>query len=255
MAPRRLGFSLIEVAVALFLLALLAGTLFVPLRAQVEMRKTEDTRRLLQRAREALVGYAATRGRLPCPADAWSAGQEAHGTDPGSGACPAYHGFLPAAALGLQPTDAQGYALDAWGPAANRIRYAVSDAAVGGATNAHTFTRVNGMRAAGLAALSDPALGLLLVCEAAPAAGAACDKAQTVVSTAPAMVWSAGANAAHGGASRDEAQNPNPQGGSADRVFVARVHSSAPGSEFDDLLAWIPMPILLGRMVAAGQLP
>jgi hypothetical protein len=62
-------------------------------------------------------------------------------------------------------------------------------------------------------------------------------------------------NAATGGDSIDEAQNPNAKGGGADRVFVSRVRSNVPGREFDDLVTWIPMPVLIGRMVMAGQLP
>ena len=44
-------------------------------------------------------------------------------------------------------------------------------------------------------------------------------------------------------------------GDSADRIFVMTVRSSAPGNEFDDIVMWIPMPTLVARMVASGQLP
>jgi hypothetical protein len=69
------------------------------------------------------------------------------------------------------------------------------------------------------------------------------------------VVWSVGSNGASGGVSRDEAQNPNPNGGSADRIFVARARGNGAGGEFDDQVAWIPMTTLVARMVAAGQLP
>jgi type II secretory pathway pseudopilin PulG len=249
------GFTIIELAVALFLMALLFGGVFVPLKSQVEQRKVDETGRVLEKAREALLGYAATRGYFPCPADAASGGQEAAGSDHASGDCPAYHGFLPAVALGLTSTDANGYALDAWGTAASRIRYAVAKQGTGSASN--MFTRVNGMRGAGISSMTDSALSLLHVCGRAKgvSAGVSCGTAPTLVSTAPVVIWSTGANAATGGTSADEAQNPNANGGSADRIFVTRVASDVPGSEFDDIVAWIPMPILIGRMVAAGQLP
>src|SRR5688572_26149089 len=165
-AAKRGGFTIIEVAVALFLLSLLFGSVFIPLRSQVESRKVEETERLLEKAREALLGYALARGYFPCPADASSAGQEPPGTDHATGSCPTYYGYFPAAALGFQPSDAQGYAVDAWGSLANRIRYAVSDQSAGPADNARAFARVNGMRAAGIAALGDPALSLFHVCAA-----------------------------------------------------------------------------------------
>ena len=113
------------------------------------------------------------------------------------------------------------------------------------------------MRAAGIANLSDPALSLFHVCESARGVSAAtsCGSAGTLASTAPIIIWSSGPNAAVGGASPDEAQNPNPNGGSPDRIFVSRPRSTVVGNEFDDLVTWIPMPLLVGRMVTAGQLP
>jgi type II secretory pathway pseudopilin PulG len=253
---RARGFTILELAVALFLLTLLFGGIVMPLQSQVEIRRIEDTAALLEKAREALLGYAAARGYFPCPSDGTSAGEPA-ATDHATGACTTQYGFLPGAALGLQQLDAQGYALDAWGGPANRIRYAVSGAAVGAGGNTNTFTRVNGMRTAGIAALGDPALSLFHVCAAAAGVspGTSCGSGNTLVSTAPVVIWSAGGNAASGGASADEAQNPNPNGGSADRIFVSRVRSEVSGSEFDDQVIWIPMPVLVARLVAAGQLP
>jgi type II secretory pathway pseudopilin PulG len=251
------GFTIFEVAVALFLLGLIFGSIVIPLRSRLETRKIEETERLLDNAREALLGYAATRGHFPCPADGASAGQEPTGTDHGNGSCPTYSGFLPAAALGLQATDGQGYAADAWRTPANRIRYAVASQSVGPGSNTNAFTRVNGMRIAGIAALGESSLSLLHVCDSGVgiSPGASCGAATTLVSTAPVVVWSSGPNAATGGASRHEAQNPNSKGGSSDRIFVSRPRSEVPENEFDDILKWIPMAVLIHRLAAAGQLP
>lgn len=251
------GFTIFELAVAMFLMTLLLGSIFIPLQAQLDLRKTDETEARLAAAREALLGYAAAHGYFPCPADAASSGQEAVDTDHTSGRCRSYHGFLPAAALGFSAPDGHGYVSDGWGTDWNRIRYAVSNQSIGPTGNTNALTRVNGMRTAGIASLSDPALSLFHVCESArgvsPATG--CGSAGTLVSTAPVVIWSSGGNAASGGVSADEMQNPNPQGGSADRIFVSRVRSNTAGNEFDDIVTWIPMPILIGRMLSAGQLP
>ena len=253
---RQSGFTIFEVAIAMFLLTLLFGTIFMPLQAQIENRKIEQTEELLARAREALLGYAATHGYLPCPADATGSGHEAAGSDHLAGTCPAYHGFLPAATLGFTTPGSDGYASDAWGTAAHRIRYAVSSQTIGPPGNTNALTRVNGMRAAGIADLGSSTLSLFHICSGAAGASAShCGSAGTLASTAPVVIWSGGVNAATGGDSMDEAQNPNAKGGSADRVFVSRVRSNVPGREFDDLVTWIPMPVLIGRMVMAGQLP
>jgi len=256
MSRRDTGFTLIELAVALFILMLLLGSIIVPLTTQVEQRKASDTRKALEEAREALLGFAAANGRLPCPASATSNGNEsfAAGGSAANGNCSNFFdGFLPAAALGLAPTDSQGYALDGWGLTQNRIRYAVANQTVNGVTN--PLTRSNGMSAAGLTALA--AAQFLYVCNSGVGvnAGANCGTAVALSSNAMAVIYSVGANAATGGTSAHEAENPNPNGGSADRIFVSRDWSNAAGTEFDDLVTWIGTSPLFNRLIAAGQLP
>src|SRR5690349_4292752 len=245
------GFTILEMVVSLFVLALLLASVLTPLRTQVHEHKMDETRRLLEQAREALLGYAAAHGYFPCPADGGSNGQEAAGTNHIVGTCPVYHGYLPAALLGYTSTDGQGYALDAWGLGANRIRYAVSDQTVGGIANA--VTRINGLRSIPITALA--ITSFFHVCQSGSGVnpGNDCGTAITLASNAAVVVWSSGANAASGGTSVHEAENPNQNGGSADRIFVSRLHSDVPGHEFDDLVAWIPATALLSRLIMAGQ--
>jgi type II secretory pathway pseudopilin PulG len=257
------GFTLVELAVTLFIVTLLLGGILIPLQTQVESRKIEETQQTLERAKEALLGYAAAFGYFPCPATATSNGMEpppsappVAGTNHSTGECLTYNGFLPAALLGFTPVDDQGFGLDAWGATdAHRIRYAVSNDTVGGI--ATPFTRAGGMSAAGI-----PSIGansdLFYICSSGTgvAAGANCGGAQTLASNVVAVVWSPGQNATSGGVSAHELENPNPNtGGSADRIFVSRVRSSFGAAEFDDQLAWISGFIVVTRLVASGQLP
>lgn len=247
---RQRGFTILEHAVSLSVIALVLGSVLVPLQTQLESRKLDETRRMLDVAQEMLMGYVAANGYFPCPADASSNGQEPAATNHATGACAVNHGYLPAAVLGFKPADAQGYALDAWETGANRLRYAVSSHTVGGVTN--VFTRVNGMRSVSLASLG--ATPLFHICQSGDGPTAAdCGPAVTLASNAAVVVWSVGPNAATGGASVHEAQNPNPNGGSADRIFVSRGHSSVTGHEFDDIVTWIPATTLLSRLMLAGQ--
>lgn len=249
------GSTLIELAVALFILTLLLGGVLVPLQTQVESRKLDETRRVLAEARDALLGYASAYGYFPCPADATSGGMEpTAGVDHATGACPSYHGFLPAALLGFTPVDAQGYGIDPWGvSAANRIRYAISSHTVGGVTL--PFTRSGGMGAAGVPSIG-AATDLFHICGSATGvtANTSCAAGQTLASNAVVVIWSVGPNAASGGTSVHEAENPNPNGGSADRIFVSRARGSG-ANEFDDTLTWIPSVVVVSRLVATGQLP
>lgn len=260
------GFTLIEMAVVLVVVSLVLGSLLVPLAGQVEQRKIERTEQTLEEARDALLAFAATRGRLPCPAGT-AGGREAFTPlgSPTDGNCANFWGFLPAATLGLNPLDADGYARDGWGGEVrdasnfdqNRIRYAVRSANIG--SQNFVFTKIGGMRAAGMTAISTFAEmnELLFVCNAGGGggSGSSCGSAFKLTGEAVAVIWAAGPNAATGGVSADEAENPNPNGGSADRVFVSRPRGAGTGPEFDDLMVWITPPILFQRMIAAGQLP
>jgi len=258
------GFTLVEIAIALFIITILLGSILVPLTTQVESRNFDNTQRILDQAREALLGYVAAYGYFPCPASSTSNGQEAMtaGLHSTTGACLAavtgantWIGFLPAATLGFTPVDPSGYAVDAWGLTQNRIRYAVSNTTVNGITN--PFTKTNGIKNAGMANITNAAL--LYVCNSGTGvvAGTNCGTALTLISNAPVVIWSVGPNAATGGSSVHEAQNPNPNGGSADRLFVSRTRATAgaTGGEFDDIVTWIGPPALFNRLIAAGQLP
>ncbi|MGZ8267487.1 MAG: pilus assembly FimT family protein [Burkholderiales bacterium] len=244
------GFTILEQAVALSVIALLLGSILVPLQTQIENRKIDESRRMVELAQEMLMGFAAANGYFPCPADGASNGQEALGTNHVTGNCPVSHGYLPAASLGFKPTDAQGYALDAWEASSNRIRYAVSNRTIGGVTNA--FTRVNGLRSIPMSSFGNATL--FHICQSGYGVTASdCGTAVTLASNAVVVVWSVGPNGATGGTSAHEAQNPNPRGGSVDGVFVTRTQSNVPGSEFDDIVTWLPATALLSRLVLAGQ--
>ncbi|MFN7753384.1 MAG: type II secretion system protein [Pseudomonadota bacterium] len=245
-ALRQRGVSLVELAVGLLVLSLVIGGLLIPLATQVEQNRLNQAQRQLEEVRESLVGFALANGRLPCPASPTSGGVE---SPPGGGVCTHPNtGFVPAVTLGLSTIDEQGYAIDPWGLAQNRIRYAVT------ASNGSAFTTggAGSMRVVGLSALA-PALR---VCSTGAGATATdCASGTTLASNAVAVIWSLGPNAATGGTSVDEAQNPNPNSANADAVFVSRVRGSTAVAEFDDLVTWLSPNVLYARLVAAGQLP
>lgn len=222
-------------------------------RVELEARLHAETVTRLNAAVDALLDYVAARGYFPCPADAQSNGREPEGADHQSGVCPAWYGFLPAAELGLSRLDPQGYKVDGWGGPHNRIRYAVSHMTVRTVTK--PFTRRNGMRSVGIESMD--AEYLLWVCRSADGVfeGSTCGTAPVLTSKTPAVIWSVGPNARTGGRSPDEAENPNPNGGSEDPVFVSRPRSTRQGDEFDDVVTWIPLPLLVNRMISARHLP
>lgn len=255
-APR--GFTLTELALVLFIVALLIGGLLIPLTSQVDLQRTNETLKTLEGVRDSLVGFAATNGRLPCPATGGTTGVEDPNT--GTGICVTPHGgFVPGITLGISPVDAQGYVLDAWG---QRIRYAVTTA------NSNAFTKPGQMRTTGMttldpdlricstgATMDQPGIPGSAICHSDGTTNALTNKAIVVV-------YSLGRNGSTGGTGVDERHNPNEVSGgpyfvAADRAFVSHspAPAGAPNGEFDDIVIWLSSNILFNRMIAAGQLP
>jgi len=235
--------------IALVVLAILASGLALPLAAHLQMRRAEETRRLLDEARDALLGFAAAQGRLPCPATLESAGAEAFapGGDASNGLCATFHaGYLPGAALALSGLDAQGLVRDAWGAEGNRVRYAVAGDAINGVSQA--LTRVNGLQLATLPAVGAAPHHLFVCNTGAAATPSGCGPAAYQLTRRAAFILvSTGPNGALAPpAGGDESRNLD-----GDAVFVSR----EAGPDFDDLLAWGSIHAVVNRLVVAGRLP
>ncbi|MFZ4536569.1 type II secretion system protein [Propionivibrio sp.] len=235
------GFTLVEIAIVLVIVGLLVGGVLMPLSTQVEQKRIAETEKYLEQIKEALLGFAAANGRLPCPATAASNGME---SPPGGGVCTnSYNGFLPAVTLGLSPVDSAGFATDAWNVVQNRIRYAVTT------SNSSAFTTTGLIKSTGLGTLSSD----LYVCASATGITATtCGTATSLATNAVAVIYSLGKNAPAGGTGLDEAANLN-----YDKVFVSHTEATtaAANGEFDDIVTWLSPNILFNRMVTAGQLP
>lgn len=245
------GFSLVELAIVLVIVALLSSGLMITVSAQMDAVANSETQRRLNDARDALLGYAAANGRLPCPA-ASGTGVTGIESPVGGGNCSnPWDGFLPAITLGLTPTNENGYALDGWG---NPIRYAITTYT--NATNCpggQCFSTTNGLKNlwnGGIAPAPD-----LRICNTATGASgagvtAACAAGADLATNAVAVIFSQGKNGASAPTSSDEQAN-----GNADRLFVSHTPTPTGANEFDDLVIWLSPNILYNRLIAAGRLP
>ena len=238
------GFSLIEMAVVLFIVVLLLGSLLVPFATQVEQRRIAETQKTMEEIKEALIGYAASHGApglpyLPCP-DTDDDGME---NISGNGQCVSAEGNLPWVDLGVG-------AQDAWG---NRFHYRVATAF---ADRPPAPTPGFDLNAAG---------DIRICSSAVPAAPGTCPAIATNI---PAVIVSfgkngrgaLGVNGNHYPAptTADELENYStalavPPAG----IFVSRTltTSDTPAGEFDDLVVWLSPNVLFNRMVAAQRLP
>ncbi len=177
------GFSLIEMAVVLIILGFVLGALLMPSQAQRNQLFQSQTENTLNTAKKALLGFAQSRGRLPCPATAGSNGIE--DPIPVTGTCTAQAGFLPAATIGIQPTDDNGFAVDGWN---NPIRNAVTTVNFAGGAATPDFTTSNEMSNVGITALVPD----LKVCSDSSAAN--CSTTSYLINNAVAVIFSTGSN-------------------------------------------------------------
>lgn len=232
------GFSLIEMAVVLFIIVLVIGSALVPLSTQVEQRQVSDTEKSLAEIRDALLGFAVANGYLPCP-DTGATGAE-NATGAGNTQCTTITsgiacGRLPHVSLGVANSDV-------WG---NRLTYCVNELfARRGAGN--TFT---------LASAGND----VYICAAA--AGPCATQVSTAAVFAVVSHGRNGYGAINLGTGlqntaaphADEQENYD----NNDRYIVWRTRTAdgATAGEFDDTVIWLPRYTLFNRMVAAGKLP
>ena len=205
----------------------------------------------MEQAREALLGFALTAGRFPCPAPATAiTGTALAGLEPApvlAAGCANEAGVLPWATLGLPETDP-------WG---RRITYRVR----------RQFTRTIPQAGGFLGADCPPPLpptqavfalcsqGNMTILDAGGGATLSANTPMVLVSHGPngAGAYLPQGNQAPVGASVDELDNQLTAGGTntANLQFVSRTRAA----NFDDLVVWLPTPILMNRMVQAGRLP
>lgn len=233
LAPISRGFTLMELSIVLFIVALLVGGMLVPLATQYETAMVRDARRDLNEAREGLLGFVVSKRYFPCPATAATNGLE--GPRDGTGDCTSSVGLLPWATLGTRR-------LDPWG---RQYRYSISTA----------DNLTNNLTPFGLSV--SPTLSI-------HTRNAGGDVIVASAHSVVAVLMSVGRNG-FGGTDGDGNNLPAPPASNLDEIsdlagttFYDRpdtLDAGASGGAFDDILVWIPTTLVMNRMVEARQLP
>ncbi len=227
------GFTLLEMSLVLVVMGLVLVGLTRPLLHSREQLLIKREALQVSQAHEALLGFAARYGRLPCPATELSGGEEAATVD----GCQRYTGYLPTVDLGLNgPLDSQGRLLNPWH---QPLRYALSaaDADTDGVAD---FAVAGAMRRAGLSQLN----GDLAVFHWQ---GAGCDDLQLRASHVVAVLHSPGRLAYN---SRAEVLNRD-----AGTDYASGAFSRSQACGYDDRVAWLSDSSLFTVMLRARLLP
>lgn len=259
------GFTIMELAIVLVIVALLLGGLLLPLSSQQDLQGRQATEKALTDIREALIGFAVINGRLPCPAQAdiaytaANAGLEATtgsgatlscacvaASSPGvaqigatpcsvSAATDTVGGVLPWASLGLLETDAMG----------NRYTYHVNT----------FFARGVGQTTFGCTPSTTPANAAFAICTPGSIGiYTAANKTIALASQVPAIVVSHGKSAL--GAYTPQGTQLTPATAGSDQAENSNGDASFVSNTFiDDQLAWLPLGILMNRLIGAAKLP
>lgn len=233
------GFTLVEMAIVLAIVALLLGGLLPTISSQIEQQRRNETRKQMDEIKEALIGFAIINGRLPCPANGASvSGNE---STAGSGValvCTLTKGVLPWATLGVSETDG-------WG---RRFTYRVSQGP--------TSNFADGADGTGAACGITAGVSFQL-CSSASLNILAASGGSSVATNVPAVVISHGPNGlgaypAGGGIQIGTATGDEGENADDNDTFVS--HDQVQNG-FDDLVIWLSPNILINRMVTVGKLP
>ena len=237
------GFTLVELAIVLVIIALLTSGLLMGITAQRASAENTDAQRQLDNIREALIGFAMANGRLPCPANptiatTGGAGSEELACSPldcstSDRMCSREYGSIPWSTLGLPETD----------PWNSRFTYFVGREFSNPLTQAD---KNKGVRARfkldteGRANIEDGVGNRIAI------------KVPAVIVSHGSRNFGAYQSSGNqiAGAAGDELENADSEAAII-QIFVSRT----PGNDFDDQVTWIAPGVLMAKMVAAGLLP
>lgn len=262
---RQQGFSLIELAIVLVIVTLLVGGLAMPLAAQIQASRIAETRKIMEEARESIIGYTMTHfcqcvysglgnSGVPTAASTCAGGCQSPNPSPHfttlqrhylpcpdtdfdgienrtAGTCDSSQGLFPFVELGTGNQDA-------WG---NHLHYSVTP---------EYANMVVGF------GLTNPSPADKQICNTN-----GCGVGTLVASAIPAVLVSYGpngwgarnvnSNTLSNPTSLDETENTD-----NDTFYVSRIptDANAAAGEFDDLVVWISTPTLIDR-VCLGRCP
>jgi prepilin-type N-terminal cleavage/methylation domain-containing protein len=233
------GFTLLEVAMVLFILSLMLSAILPSLATRLEQGERANTQSQLDEIEEVLYGFAIRNGRLPCPdcpdttAPCIATDVDDGNEDRTAGECKTEVGNLPWVTLGVQESDE-------WN---QYFTYRVSE------------DFADDTDGTGCAPTNTQNVSFSL-CSNGDITVLDSDGGTNVVATlVPAIVVSHGNNWTETPTVHEAENYDDGSAGDTDKTFVNKDYSQDATEGFDDLLFWISPHVLGNRMLQAGALP
>lgn len=240
---RQRGFTLVELALVVGIVALLLGGLLVPISRSIEQKAIASTQANLEVAQQALLGYALVNGNLPCPDPGTDPTAEGKASAADTSGCSSVSvGRLPWATLGIQGVDGWGNRLDyaVYAPLGANFSKVMDSNLEVWCTKLTTATAPDGIPGCLTTgnAVVKPSLKTSFVVYSRGKNGSGAYRPGGSVNSAPntALI--------------DETQNHSASGS----VFISRFQTDTKSTagEFDDLMVWMPSTLLTAKLFAAG---
>ena len=231
------GVTLVEMAIVLLILGILARATIAPLSSLQQHRHQREAESQLESIRHALWAHVVSAGVLPCPV---LLGSGSAVTDSDS-VCLRFSGGVPAVELGLPgPVDSDGALLDPWGRPYQLAVSLFSHDQQGIPAEPDWTTEGEASRI-GIAELAAD----LVVCS--QSVTGRCSAKSVRASELSFVVFSSGSDSSSAG---DQSENLD-----GDKVFALQEHSVDTERPFDDLLWWGTASESGYWLVRAGWLP
>ena len=247
------GFTLIEISLVLLIVTILLGYTVSIYPVQQELKQYRAANEEMDSIFLYLIRFAQVNGRLPCPDKSATGifdGLEDLDT---SNDCKSIYANLPGKTIGIPGTyNEEGSLLDPWG---RPYRYAISDGAAT-SDDADDFSDRDNIKSQGINVMK----GDIYICDNSAATGndlnCVAAGSNEVMSRVAAVVVSTGKDRGDS-TSNIQAENMDnfDDGASNDRVFIYTQRSEKSGSEYDDVVKWLPTNLLLSKLIEAGKLP
>ena len=266
------GFTLIELAMVIFIVGLLLGGLLAPLSSRLDQENRAKTRDYLKDVKESILGYAIINGRLPCPDCPDSNSPCTTGTpndgiqDRVSGVVGGESGMICETYVGNIPwVDLQVNEFDSWDRHLTyRVTAEFADDISGTPGSGYCDTPTIGISFELCAQGDIDIYDTYMVPGSYP-------MPPTVAENVPAIIISHGKDGYDSSQTNVEVENydrqpVNPATGAnilgsytasdySSNIFIMKDYDSEGSDAFDDLVDWLSPNILMNKMVVSGKLP